>query len=78
MYGICKYAKDTRFSEVTLQSTNNPFYNHIGMPKSLEMGSSFYVFKKASMNNFIERVEKKYQIPEDSNAKDNTATSSNI
>lgn len=63
MYGICRKAKDSRFSEVTLQSTNHPFYNRIGMPKALEIGSGYYAFKKASLDRFLEKVEEKYQIP---------------
>jgi len=63
MYGICKYAKDLGFSDLTLYSTNNPFYNHLEMPKAPDLGMSYYAFRKDAMNRFMNKIEEKYEIP---------------
>ena len=63
MYGICKYGKNLGFSDMTLYSTNNPFYNHLEMPKAPELGMCYYAFRKDSMNRFMEKTAEKYQIP---------------
>jgi len=63
MYGICKYGKKSGFSDLVLMSTNNRFYNHLAMPKAPDLGQSMYAFKKDAMNEFMEKIEEKYQIP---------------
>jgi len=63
MYGICKYGKKLGFSDLVLMSTNNRFYNHIGMPKAPDLGQAMYAFKKDAMNEFMEKIEEKYEIP---------------
>ena len=63
MYGICKYGKNLGFSDMTLYSTNNPFYNHLEMPKAPDLGMCYYAFRKEAMNRFMDKVEEKYQMP---------------
>lgn len=62
LYGICKLARDLGFSEVTLNSTNDEFYDHINMPKAPDLGKSYYAFKKNIMDKFIQEIKKKYSI----------------
>lgn len=62
IYGLVKLAKKYHFDIFNLISTNNGFYQKIGLKNDLEKygDSSFFVLNRCDYDSFLSKVEKKY------------------
>ena len=66
VYCAVKLAKANGFKKVALFSSNNDFYDKIGMPKmekyNKDIYTTPYLLKKEDYNKFLERIENKYSL----------------
>lgn len=60
IYGCVKEAQKNGFQKVYICSTNNPFYEHLELKNGTTKNS--FIIDETEYDDFIKRVEKKYDI----------------
>jgi len=56
LYALCKYFKNTNFDKILLSSSNDPYYDHIKMPK-LKEDDQYRFLDKLNIDRFIKNLE---------------------
>ncbi|MDD3013023.1 MAG: hypothetical protein PHC34_04900, partial [Candidatus Gastranaerophilales bacterium] len=56
LFAVCKYFKKNNFDNILLSSANDPYYDHIKIPK-LSYDDEFRYLDKSNIDKFIKNLE---------------------
>ncbi len=66
IYGALKLAKDNKFKKVKIHSSNDSFYDKLGIPKvGVSEEESLYEISHKRYNEFLKKIASKYSIRHD-------------